>query len=29
MIDRYGIDRLVSDLEGLYRGLLARKTRGR
>jgi glycosyltransferase involved in cell wall biosynthesis len=29
MLDRYGIDRLVSDLEGLYRGLLARKTRGR
>lgn len=25
MIDRYGIDRLVSDLDSLYRGLLARK----
>ncbi len=27
MLDRYGIDRLVSDLDGLYRGLLARKRR--
>lgn len=27
MIDRYGIDRLVSDLDSLYRGLLARKGR--
>jgi glycosyltransferase involved in cell wall biosynthesis len=25
MLDRYGIDRLVSDLDSLYRGLLARK----
>ncbi len=28
MIDRYGIDRLVTDLDGLYRGLLAKKRRG-
>lgn len=28
MLDRYGIDRLVRDLEGLYRGLLAKKRRG-
>ena len=27
MLDRYGIDRLVRDLDGLYRGLLARKRR--
>lgn len=27
MLDRYGIDRLVSDLDSLYRGLLARKNR--
>lgn len=27
MIDRYGIDRLVTDLSGLYRGLLAKKRR--
>ncbi len=26
MVDRYGIDRLVKDLDGLYRGLLAKKT---
>lgn len=25
MLDRYGIDRLVKDLDGLYRGLLAKK----
>lgn len=25
MLDRYGIDRLVRDLDGLYRGLLAKK----
>jgi glycosyltransferase involved in cell wall biosynthesis len=29
MVDRYGIDRLVSDLDGLYRGLLAKKGRAR
>lgn len=28
MLDRYGIDRLVSDLDSLYRGLLARKRKG-
>lgn len=28
MIDRYGIDRLVTDLDSLYRGLLAKKRRG-
>jgi len=27
MLDRYGIDRLVKDLDGLYRGLLAKKRR--
>ncbi len=27
MLDRYGIDRLVHDLDSLYRGLLARKRR--
>jgi glycosyltransferase involved in cell wall biosynthesis len=27
MIDRYGIDRLVKDMDSLYRGLLAKKTR--
>lgn len=27
MLDRYGIDRLVLDLDGLYRGLLAKKRR--
>jgi glycosyltransferase involved in cell wall biosynthesis len=27
MLDRYGIDRLVSDLDSLYRGLLAKKGR--
>lgn len=27
MIDRYGIDRLVKDLDSLYRGLLAKKRR--
>jgi glycosyltransferase involved in cell wall biosynthesis len=27
MLDRYGIDRLVKDLDGLYRGLLAKKGR--
>lgn len=27
MVDRYGIDRLVSDLSSLYRGLLAKKLR--
>lgn len=27
MIDRYGIDRLIKDLAGLYRGLLAKKGR--
>jgi len=27
MLDRYGIDRLVLDLDGLYRGLLAKKGR--
>ena len=25
MLDRYGIDRLVRDLDSLYRGLLAKK----
>jgi hypothetical protein len=25
MLDRYGIDRLVKDLDSLYRGLLAKK----
>ncbi len=29
MLDRYGIDRLVQDLDGLYRGLLAKKRPGR
>lgn len=29
MLDRYGIDRLIKDLDGLYRGLLAKKRRGR
>lgn len=29
MIDRYGIDRLVKDLDSLYRGLLAKKRRER
>ncbi len=29
MLDRYGIDRLVSDLSSLYRGLLAKKLRRR
>lgn len=28
MLDRYGIDRLIKDLDGLYRGLLAKKRRG-
>ena len=27
MLDRYGIDRLITDLDGLYRGLLAKKRR--
>lgn len=27
MLDRYGIDRLIKDLDGLYRGLLAKKGR--
>lgn len=27
MVDRYGIERLVKDLDGLYRGLLAKKRR--
>jgi glycosyltransferase involved in cell wall biosynthesis len=29
MLDRYGIDRLVKDLDALYRGLLAKKWRGK
>ncbi len=29
MLDRYGIDRLVADMDSLYRGLLAKKRRGR
>ena len=29
MVDRYGIDRLVKDLDGLYRGILAKKNRAR
>jgi glycosyltransferase involved in cell wall biosynthesis len=29
MLDRYGIDRLVKDLDALYRGLLAKKRRGK
>jgi glycosyltransferase involved in cell wall biosynthesis len=29
MVDRYGIDRLVKDLDGLYRGILAKKNRTR
>jgi glycosyltransferase involved in cell wall biosynthesis len=29
MLDRYGIDRLVRDLDSLYRGLLAKKGRAR
>lgn len=29
MLDRYGIDRLIRDMDSLYRGLLAKKTRGR
>ncbi|MBI5666967.1 MAG: glycosyltransferase family 4 protein [Chloroflexi bacterium] len=29
MLDRYGIDRLVKDLDSLYRGLLAKKRRER
>jgi glycosyltransferase involved in cell wall biosynthesis len=29
MVDRYGIDRLVKDLDELYRGLLAKKRRAR
>lgn len=29
MVDRYGIERLVKDLDGLYRGILAKKNRGR
>lgn len=28
MLERYGIERLVRDLDGLYRGLLAKKRRG-
>jgi glycosyltransferase involved in cell wall biosynthesis len=27
MVDRYGIERLVKDLDGLYRGILAKKNR--
>ena len=29
MVDRYGIDRLVKDLDGLYRGILAKKQRAK
>lgn len=29
MVDRYGIERLVKDLDGLYRGILAKKNRNR
>ncbi len=29
MVDRYGIDRLVKDLDGLYRGILAKKNRAK
>jgi glycosyltransferase involved in cell wall biosynthesis len=29
MVDRYGIERLVKDLDGLYRGILAKKQRAR
>lgn len=29
MIDRYGIDRLIQDLDGVYRGLLSRKVKGK
>lgn len=29
MVDRYGIERLVKDLDGLYRGILAKKNRRR
>ncbi len=29
MLDRYGIDRLIKDLDGLYRGLLAKKSRAK
>lgn len=29
MVDRYGIDRLAKDLDGLYRGILAKKQRNR
>ncbi len=29
MVDRYGIERLVKDLDGLYRGILAKKQRGK
>lgn len=29
MVDRYGIERLVKDLDGLYRGILAKKNRAR
>ncbi len=29
MVDRYGIERLVKDLSGLYRGILAKKQRAR
>ena len=29
MVDRYGIERLVKDLDGLYRGILAKKNRAK
>ena len=29
MVDRYGIERLVKDLDGLYRGILAKKNRSK